>query len=410
LANVVDGWGQVMLLRNYRMDDGTLSLRVERNYEAEFGEERPQTVSEWPELSGNFVHDHPLIRFDLYHEVIASRQMRVLLDAQQLPAEQLRGIAWPDARSLLCVPLVQPRTTEDDLEVFGLLVVASRRATRFNDNDLSIVSRLARSLVIGYRNLGLANAQKDILEQLTHDLSKAMVPLLHRVEDLTETAQRLESVVLTRDSAAVQAQLRQTNEQIAAVRGLANLSRDLILWSIDLSDKELVVADEPIEPLFVRMLVDQLQPGMAVLAQVLSGTEVRWELPDQQWLAVPSSFTRAKLIKATLFKYIENALKYGEGIVRVAISEVAGWVGFAVHSKSPVIPPSERASIFEMGFRGSNVNPNLPGSGTGLYQAQRTAEILGGRVAYRAEGDDDNVFIFELPSIAGPTVRKEARV
>ncbi len=409
ISNVVDGWGQVILLRNYRMDDGSTSLRLERVYETEFGEERPTDLTELPVLVGEFLRDHPTVSFELFREVIRTQRMRVLLDAQRLSAADRSGLSWDTARSIICVPLVQPRSDENDLEVFGLLVVTSRRATRFNDNDLSIVSRLARSFVIGYRNLGLANAQKDILEQLTHDLSKALVPLMHRVEDLAESAQSLGQAVSIDDRAGEQERVHQVQAQIASVHALVNLSRDLILWSIDLTDKELIVADEPIIPLPMASLVQLMEPRMNVLAQILSGSLVLWHYNPHSEIVGQGGPTREKLMKATLFKYIENALKYGRGDVQVTIQATPGWVVFEVQNSARVIPPGERGRIFEMGFRGTNVNPNLPGSGIGLFQVRRTAEILGGRVDYRAEGSDTNIFILELPLFTGSSAGKEAQ-
>ncbi|HKD75378.1 MAG TPA: GAF domain-containing protein, partial [Ktedonobacterales bacterium] len=191
ISNVVDGWGQVTLIRRYRMDDGSMPLRIERAYRTAFGPDRPESLEEWPLLTGLFTTDHPVVGFELFTEVIQSGQMRLLPDALRLTDAQRYGVPWEHARAIISVPLIQPRDGEDQLEVFGILVVASRRSARFNDNDVSILSRMARSVVIGYRNLGLANAQKDILAQLTHDLSKALVPLTHRVEDLAETTRSL---------------------------------------------------------------------------------------------------------------------------------------------------------------------------------------------------------------------------
>jgi signal transduction histidine kinase len=104
-----------------------------------------------------------------------------------------------------------------------------------------------------------------------------------------------------------------------------------------------------------------------------------------------------------LFKYIENAVKYGSRTdVQVIIAGAGNEVEFAVRNTGRQIPLDEAAQLFALGFRGSFRASAIPGSGFGLAQVKRIARLLDGAVGYRPVGDDQNEFWLRLPAAAAP--------
>src|SRR5262249_28280712 len=107
---------------------------------------------------------------------------------------------------------------------------------------------------------------------------------------------------------------------------------------------------------------------------------------------------RRSKIKAALFSYIENALKYGrEHDVSVVISRDERRVLFTVQSIGPQLDPSEYDLIFSLNYRGSNVG-GVGGSGIGLYQVKRIAQDLDGDAYYEPVGESGNNFVFWVPA------------
>ncbi|MDY6955225.1 MAG: ATP-binding protein, partial [Thermodesulfobacteriota bacterium] len=131
-------------------------------------------------------------------------------------------------------------------------------------------------------------------------------------------------------------------------------------------------------------------------------------IPDEETISVVDIGLMAQ-VYANLFS---NALKYTKKITtdegkekkyitygREFIEEYFGpgedGIKYNVFSTGPHIPPEERESIFEVGYRGSNASKR-PGTGHGLAFVKNAVEIHGGVTGYEAKGYGNN-FYFILP-------------
>jgi signal transduction histidine kinase len=110
---------------------------------------------------------------------------------------------------------------------------------------------------------------------------------------------------------------------------------------------------------------------------------------------VDASLATASQILAPL---IENASRYGNGHVGVAVEARSDQVVFTVSDDGPGIAPGEREEIFEPGSRGSAGRAGSErGAGLGLALARRLARSVGGDVDAPAS-DNGGVVQITLPA------------
>jgi hypothetical protein len=102
------------------------------------------------------------------------------------------------------------------------------------------------------------------------------------------------------------------------------------------------------------------------------------------------------ILRRILKNLLENALKYSppEAPVEVGVDFHDGFLSLSVRDRGIGIPETEKKFLFEAFSRASNVG-NKPGSGLGLYIAQKCAQAHGGRMQYtpRTPGSEFSIII-----------------
>ena len=400
LTDVDDGWGQLLLVRRYQAPDiDPTEYRIEKVYDMTFTNEVAGDLLVG-EATGVFSTDHVPVLYPIFLEAITSQESQLILDVpRELSAQP--HLPWPLARSILCIPLTRPGANKQQ-EVYGLLTVVSPQPCYFDDSDDEILRYFVQAVAIGMRNQELLRARDDMSENMTHDLVKTIAPLRDLTKKMKDTlnAPHLSDAV----------KLQQMTEMAPVLDDLVGLTRDLIYWFVDLSDEDVAIqkedAEEDSEPILVQIIVEDIRDRINTFAKNMTGHQVQWDLPSQP-LSVVGSETRTRLIKAALFKYIENALKYGpKDDVWVTITQEGNQVVFCVRNVGMQINVADQPMLFELGYRGPNAR-NTSGQGMGLYQVRRIAELLGGKVDYKTEGSNFNNFYLRLPLVSNVTRRRE---
>lgn len=396
LTDLPDGLGSVLFVRRYPSEGNT--LRVDREFTMRF--QGGVGTLDQKQATGIFAQDHPPIDYAVFADVLATNESWLALDTRMTDEEALH-LPWNMMRSLVCVPLIRP--SEDGYaatdETFGVLTMASTLVADFNDADDEVLRLFAQTVTIGLRNIALLHARDDLMQQLTHDFSKALRPLGDQVKNALEP---LRQVAMATDLTTAHHGAQQLGGILHSVADLVELTKDLLFWFVDLSDEDAAIAEEPVVPLSVAEIVDDMRSTTNTLADVLTGKDVVWQVPTMP-VYVAGSATREGLVKAAIFKFIENALKYGpDHDVIVAITADAQGTTIAVQNTGRQIDLSERAMIFDLGFRGTNSSVAASGNGIGLYQVKRIAHMLNGFVDYTAVGTDQNIFSLRLPALSAP--------
>ena len=97
---------------------------------------------------------------------------------------------------------------------------------------------------------------------------------------------------------------------------------------------------------------------------------------------------------------VQNAIAYGDGVVRVAVERANRAVRIVVDDHGPGVPGDERARIFERFYRGSvsGRRGHGEGSGLGLALVAEHVGLHGGRVWVEDADERGARFIVELPA------------
>jgi putative methionine-R-sulfoxide reductase with GAF domain/signal transduction histidine kinase len=401
LTETHDGLAEILLLRYFPGDDGSVA-RQDMRYRLYIASD--SATLEEPEVpTKDFEHDHPAIVYSIYKRVIETQESWLSLDAAKDPLES-NNFPWPGMRSFLCTPIIYPGEDGTERAVNGLLTLASANPTNFNDSDDEVLYLFTQTIAIGLQNIALLQAREDLLKQVTHDFGKALVPLARRMSTINQPVDR---ALAATSYADVQRDLTEVRSTLDTISDLVFLLRDLMYSFIDLFSENRRLQEEVTYPLAVGGIAGEMRDSTNALGDIISGRKVIWQV-DAQPIYVAGSESRENLIKAVLFKYIENALKYATaGDVLVRISAGLQRVTFAVRNTGPLVSETERASLFRVSLRGSNIPQSTFGSGLGLSQVREIAAALGGSVAYLPEEPDQNVFVFTLPTVPAPTLRRE---
>lgn len=385
-------WGQIVLFRSTNTINAAAEQRVDRTFTLLFG--LTQATLEPPApLTGRFEIDHPLITTEPIRQV-ANEKVGILVD--DLSYEQEFALDKP-CQSVVCAPiLAAPLGNPDNSpEARGVLLIASQHPHQFDADDLDALIHCGSLIALGLDYIAELKGRENWMHQVMHDLSKTMRPLLGLVRDIE---QPLSIAVQATNVESAHHAAQEADRMAEMIRNLVFLTNDLMYWAMDLTDDVELFEDEASNPVDAAELVHDLEPSVTTLARILTDYRVIWQMPAEPLYLVGGE-TRNNLIKAILFKYIENALKYGSrSDALVAISGDAGIVEFSVCSTGPQVNAHDVPLLFDKGFRGSNVREGQTGAGYGLAQVKRIATLLGGTVGYLAQGSDQNVFWLRVPS------------
>lgn len=132
----------------------------------------------------------------------------------------------------------------------------------------------------------------------------------------------------------------------------------------------------------------------AVLARVRQhdpGRRIRSRVPEGMPLVKADPVLLAQL----LGNLLDNALKYSEGAIDLAVSAEGGELVVSVKDRGAGIPEAEQAAIFEPYARGDQAGPR--GAGLGLAVCRAIAQAHGGRLTLRRRQGGGSCFTLALP-------------
>jgi signal transduction histidine kinase/putative methionine-R-sulfoxide reductase with GAF domain len=108
-------------------------------------------------------------------------------------------------------------------------------------------------------------------------------------------------------------------------------------------------------------------------------------------------------LERALANLVGNAVKYSPrgGRVTVAVARGVGpngaWLSIQVADQGLGIPAADLPHVFELHRRGSNVEAALPGTGLGLADVRRVAELHGGTVELASSEGEGTLVTMQLP-------------
>jgi two-component system sensor histidine kinase MprB len=181
---------------------------------------------------------------------------------------------------------------------------------------------------------------------------------------------------------------------------LSPASRERLLADVESETRELtVMVNELVELATDRRDTEAATPvvarevaeAVAERARRRSGREVVVTADDSSVVARPQAFERA------LANLVENALKFSDGAVEIAIEGRR----VEVRDRGPGISEADLVRVFDRFYR-ADAARSQPGSGLGLAIVRDMAESHGGRVFAGNREGGGAVVGFELPALPPP--------
>jgi signal transduction histidine kinase len=103
-------------------------------------------------------------------------------------------------------------------------------------------------------------------------------------------------------------------------------------------------------------------------------------------------------IQQVLVNLLDNAAKYGSGLVKVSATSANGLVRIQVSDDGPGIAAADRDRIFEKFYRADGQPTRAArGTGLGLYISRELAQRMGGRLDLTSPPGEGATFVVELP-------------
>ncbi len=148
----------------------------------------------------------------------------------------------------------------------------------------------------------------------------------------------------------------------------------------------------PVAPVEVEGIVDDVCRQANLLA------------PDREVtcdFGAPSpSIANEDALRQVLLILTDNAIKHGEGPIRIATRENDHHIRISVQDSGPGMPEDLQARVFDRFYRG-DASRSTPGFGLGLSIARSLTEAQEGTISMESQAGVGTTFIVELPQAEG---------
>lgn len=279
--------------------------------------------------------------------VVRGELMRGLLLLEGLLIVMAAGLVWPAVRwNLRPLDVVRRR----------LQARATSRSNRYRPVELEAVPTEIKPLLEAFNGLLLELGEaNESVRRFTADASHQM---------------RTPLTILKMHLALMQGRSRRSASDKAALadarEAASRLERLLLqLLALARADNSELVRNEPLDLVeHARMAVDVMAPAAASM-----GATLRFDpQPGEARASAQPEF-----LAEMLGNLLDNAIRYGAGMVEVTIVEIHGRPAIRIDDNGPGIAESEREAVFSR-FSRLSATQHIPGSGLGLSIVRTMAE------------------------------------
>jgi two-component system phosphate regulon sensor histidine kinase PhoR len=242
--------------------------------------------------------------------------------------------------------------------------------------------RSADGVIYAFRDVTveqrLEEERSDFVATISHELRTPMAAVYGAAKTLLR-----EDIDLPAD------RRRELLEMIATqATRLSQITEEILLTS-RLDRGEVPVEQEPVDVAeVVRTTVDALQ------SQFPSSMSIAVDVPTE----VGAASGDRNRIQQVLVNLIDNAVKYGDGAVKIEAQRSDRAVRISVADEGPGISLADQQRVFEKFYRADPQLARAPGgTGLGLYIARELAQRMGGRIELTSELGNGATFMVELP-------------
>jgi signal transduction histidine kinase len=222
-------------------------------------------------------------------------------------------------------------------------------------------------------------AQKSFLSHASHELRTPLATLLGTLETSLAYDDNL-----TDSKESIESGLEDVRHLIALTNGLLTLAR----------------ADAPSPRLLPVRLDECLTTALGYAQAKYPGRDVQLSIGPVPAAESAEPFSlpgNAELLTTALFNLLDNACKYSQAAVNVALGYAdADTLQVRVQDSGPGIAPADQARLFEPLFRARSA-AGRPGFGLGLPLAQKVVRLHGGQLAIESAAGAGTTATVRLP-------------
>ncbi|MFT4624134.1 MAG: putative ATPase/signal transduction histidine kinase/class 3 adenylate cyclase [Myxococcota bacterium] len=311
-----------------------------------------------------------------------------------------------EARSLLCLPLVQQGKRT------GVLVLENTIAAHvFTAQRVELLRVLSSQAATAIENALLYRAAKAYSDELEHKNEQLREMDRLRDEFLAKTSHELRTPIhgiigltqaLADDPSMPEAMTHDLDMIIGSGRRLSNLINDLLDFST-LRKKEIALNREPVS---LRGLVVGVLGLMEPLVQSGQVTLVN-AVPE----SLPAVFGDRDRLEQVLVNLVGNAVKFtAAGSITVSAEGVGdGRLALRVSDTGIGIPAEDLGRIFDVFEQGADdISATYGGTGLGLSVAQELVTLHEGTLSVTSELGSGSTFSVELPTTDQPATRRSS--
>ena len=213
----------------------------------------------------------------------------------------------------------------------------------------------------------LADIKNDLISNITHEFKTPITTIATALEGI-ENFSGLNDTVKTKKYLGI------SNMQL----GKLNTMVEKLLETASIDSEYLQLNKEPVD---LYQLIEQ-----QLIKYRSSNENLTFDFESEQ-TPLPFDLDRFH-IESAIGNLIDNAIKYGNGIVAVILAQENDRISIEVKDNGPGIPKDQSTRIFDKFYRipTGNVH-NVKGFGIGLYYAQHIIEKHGGTLTLEKESD-----------------------
>lgn len=342
------------------------------------------------------IKDNNSISLEAEPSVIAlaarTRQAVNITDVQQ-STDYLKLTELPEVRSELAIPMLAGD------QLLGVFDLVSTQPTRFDEEDLRVMTTLAEQIAIAARNAQLyteAQQAREAAEQANQVKSKFLASMSHELRTPLNSILNFSELVANEILGPVtEDQIDALNEVVDSGVHLLGLINDILdLTKIEIGMIELLIEDVD---------VNEVLDGVLSTAKGLIKEKPRITLIAQVEADLPTLHADKRRIRQVFLNLISNAIKFTlEGSVTVAATREDGNIHFLVKDTGVGIASEDQTIIFES-FRQAKAGlAEGTGTGLGLPITKRIVEEHHGRLWLESEVGVGTTFHVVLPTDRRP--------
>jgi K+-sensing histidine kinase KdpD len=327
--------------------------------------------------------------------VAGSIVAEILADGQTVTRGDMHvNPLYPEERELAAIGLksrvVAPLAV--GAKALGILSVSREEADAFAEDEVELISLLARQVAAAVQNIRMYTAERNAAEELRR-LSALRADFVSLVSH--ELRAPMASVI------GCATTLRQRWRELTADQResfLALIEQETGRLSILIGD---VLDTSRIEAGTFNYLFSDVDLGELVreIASMVELANDEVTVKTQVHEPLPAVRADRERVRQLVLNLLSNAAKYtvaGDEIeVRAAAED--GSVVVSVHDHGPGIAPEHQRLVFEKFGRVNTGGRSKPGAGLGLFIARSIAEAHGGTLDVRSDTGGGSIFTFRLP-------------